>query len=425
MKKFKWVAVLLMVCACCLPIMANGTAEESGKQKLVVWDKAEYVEAYNKLSKQRLEEFGKQNNVEIEYIIVPTNDLKQKLLAAIEAKNQPDLVVIDDYAGKQFAGMNQLADVSSVLKNVNFTEAGLNVSKCTNGNYLVPMCILAPGAYLRKDVFEKHNLALPKTWDELKADAKIINDPQHDFYALGLPMGISGGGDAEGFCRSVILSYGGVPIDANGKVTVNSPETKAALEFMASLYKEKLCPPSAITWDDMGNNTAYLAGSVGYIQNSGSVFTQLKKENPELYAKTAITGYMAGPKGTYTLAGGNCFMIFKNPGHEDLAKKYIEYFFQKDFYSSFVTEMGGMWQPVVVGAEENDFWKKEENKGWLLSSQNAYPNIYPAPATDLVVKCFSEQLCVKAVQKIVLNNMPVQDALDDLEKEFNRVLGNK
>ena len=51
---------------------------------------------------------------------------------------------------------------------------------------------------------------------------KRINESGNGFYALGLPLGASGGGDAESFVRTVILDFGGRLVDENGKVVVNS-----------------------------------------------------------------------------------------------------------------------------------------------------------------------------------------------------------
>ena len=88
--------------------------------------------------------------------------------------------------------------------------------------------------------------------------------------ALGLPLGASGGGDAESSLRTVILDFGGRLVDENGKVVVNSPETLAAMEYIASLYEEGAnCPPDPTTWDDSANNSAWMAGTVGMVCNSG------------------------------------------------------------------------------------------------------------------------------------------------------------
>lgn len=418
----KTIASIVMSILSCLLLFANGV-KDTGSGKLVFWDKSEYVAAYNKASQARFEQFGKEHNIEIEYVIVPPNDLKQKLLAAIEAGNPPDLVVTDDFLGKQFAGMGQLVDIADINSAINFTKAGRDVAYVSNGNYVIPLALLAPGFYIRSDKWEEKGLKLPTTWQELYETAKIVNDPAHDFYALGYPMGDSGGGDAEGMCRAVILAFGGIPVDKNGRVTVNSKETLEALKFIAKLYKEKLCPPSAITWDDMGNNTAFMAGSVGVIQNAASVFSQLKRENPSLYSKTKIMNYPSGPAGSFTLGGGNVICIFKRGKNTAAAKEYVKYFFDKKFYSDLLIQMGGMWQPTIDGVTDNEFWKRPENAGWLASSQNVVPNTYPAPATDLTTKAFSMQLCVKSVQKIVLKNTDPQQALNELEADLKRVLG--
>jgi ABC-type glycerol-3-phosphate transport system substrate-binding protein len=95
-------------------------------------------------------------------------------------------------------------------------------------------------------------------------------------------MGASGGGDAEGMMRSLILGYGGVPVDKDNKITINSKETLEALKMAASFYRESLTPPAAVTWDDASNNIAYLAGTVGLIMNSGSVMTAMKKDKQDL-----------------------------------------------------------------------------------------------------------------------------------------------
>ena len=421
MKKVSKVLVTLIMLALVVgSVFAGGNKEAD---KLIIWDKSEYVGAYNELAKARFEAFCAENNVKGEYIIVPPNDLRQRIYAAIEGGNPPDIVVTDDFSAKQFAGMGQLADVSDIKSSVPFIQAGLNVSFCEDGEYIVPIAMLAPGLYLRTDKWDAAGLEYPTTWAELKEQARIINDPANDFYALGYPMGASGGGDAEGMCRAVILAFGGVPVDAEGNVTVNSPETLEALKFIASLYQEGLCPPSALTWDDMGNNTAYLAGSVGVIQNSGSLYSQLKTDNPELFANTIILPWMAGPAGSFTPTGANTFIIFEKGGSVDLAKKYVTEFFDLDFYTDLCTKMGGMWQPVVEGADDHPFWDDPENAGWLANSLGGVPNTYPAPVNEATNRAFSEQVCVRAIQKIVLQGMDPQQALNELEADFNRILG--
>ena len=277
---------------------ASGDTESADSvKKLVFWDKAEYVDEYATLMKDLVDKFAEENDVEVDYVNVASSDMKQKLMAAIEAGNAPDLIVGDDTLVGQFASLNQLADVSDIMGEFEFTEAAKTMSMIGGSSYLVPQGFTATGMYIRKDKWEEKGLEMPTTWEELKEQAKIVNDPENGFYALGFAMGASGGGDAEGFVRTIILDWGGQTVSEDGEVTVNSPETVEAFKFIKSLYDEGLISQDAVTGDDSWNNQAYLAGTAGVICNSGSVMASLKTDDPELYENTQIIPYPAGPTG--------------------------------------------------------------------------------------------------------------------------------
>jgi len=415
--------IFIVICSSLISgaVFASGGQEKPADGPLVFWDKSEYVADYNILSEARFKAFLEREGLKGEYVIMPPNDLKPKLMAGIEAGSTPDIAVTDDFLAKQFAGMDQLVDVGNIMSSVKFLPSALNMAFTRSGNYIVPLSFLAPGMYIRKDKWDEYGLELSSSWMDLKASAEKITDPENNFYGLGLPMGASGGGDAEGLMRNIILGFGGVPVTADNQVTINSPETLEALKFISSIYKEGLTPPSSITWDDMGNNTAYLAGSVGMTMNSGSIYSAMQKEHPDLLEKTVVLPFPAGPAGRFTPGGGNVFVIFKKGQNTPAAEKFITEFFEKDFYENLVIKIGGMWQPTVEGMDQNAFWQKKENKGWLESSKSIIPNTFPAEPDQYSTRAFSEQLCVKAVQKIVVNNMDPQQALDELEAEFLKI----
>ena len=183
------------------------TGSEDGGKKLVFWDKAEYVDEYATLMKDLVEQFAEEEGVEVDYVNVAAADMKQKLMAAIEAGNAPDLIVGDDTLVGQFASLDQLADVSDVMSEFEFTEAAQSMSMIGESSYMVPQGFTAPGMHVRKDKWEEKGLEMPTTWEELKEQAAEVNDPENGFYALGFAMGASGGGDAEGWVRTIILDW--------------------------------------------------------------------------------------------------------------------------------------------------------------------------------------------------------------------------
>ncbi|MDO4276982.1 MAG: sugar ABC transporter substrate-binding protein [Eubacteriales bacterium] len=401
--------------------LLTGTAAEvkAEDKKLVFWDKSEYVSAYNDMMKAKLDEFAEKNGVDVEYVIIPSGDLKQKLAAAIESGNQPDLIMGDNTLVAEYVVSEQLAEVSDVLEGMDLKENAKTYAEFNGKQYLVPLSFITPGMYIRKDKWEEKGLDMPTTYEELKEQAKLVNDPENGFYALGIPLGASGGGDAETFIRTVILTYGGKVIDENGEITVNSPETLEAFKYLASLYEEGLCPPDAATWDDSANNSAWLAGTVGMVTNSGSIVASMEEENQELLANTQIIKYPAATEGgeTYALGGANVFGIFETGKNTEVAKDFVSYYFQDgDYYNEMIEAMGSMWQPVINGYDDTEFWKQEKNVGWLENSQILMVSTYPAPTEPKVAAGFSNQLCTKTLQQIVVNGEDPQEALDNLEE---------
>ena len=399
------------------------TGSEDGGKKLVFWDKAEYVDEYATLMKDLVEQFAEEEGVEVDYVNVAAADMKQKLMAAIEAGNAPDLIVGDDTLVGQFASLDQLADVSDVMSEFEFTEAAQSMSMIGESSYMVPQGFTAPGMHVRKDKWEEKGLEMPTTWEELKEQAAEFNDPENGFYALGFAMGASGGGDAEGWVRTIILDWGGQTVNEKGEVVVNSPETVEAFKFIKSLYDEGLISPDAVTGDDSWNNQAYLAGTAGLICNSGSVMAAMKNDDPELYEKTQIIPYPAGPTGeAYVLTGCNVFGVMESGKNVDVAKDFIRYYFShQDKYEEMIEVMGSMWQPVIEGMEDSEFWQDEANKPWLENSKLAARTYYPAPVDDRAMTCFSNQLCVKAVQEILINGATPEEAVESLETSFKEV----
>lgn len=410
--KRKLIASLLATAAATMMVAVPAMAEG----KLVFWDKAEYVADYADKMKAVVDAFAEENDVEIDYVNVPAADMKQKLMAAIEAGNAPDLIVGDNTLVGQFGALDQLEDVTDIIDANDFTDAAKKIGLFNGTEYMVPQAFIAPGMYVRKDAWEAAGFEMPKTWEELKEQAAVVNDPANGFYALGFAMGASGGGDAETFVRTMILDFGGQTVDENGNVVVNSPETVEAFAFIKSLYEDGLISPDAVTGDDMFNNEVYLAQTAGIIVNSGSVQASMKADNEELYNNTQIIAMPAGPAGQYTCSGSNCFGVIASGENVDNAKAFLNYYFSDiDRYEDMIEVMGSMWQPVINGLDEADFWKEDANRPWLESALCAVNTYYPAPTDERAMTGFANQLGVKACQEMLVNGVSPEEAVQIFE----------
>ena len=88
--------------------------------------------------------------------------------------------------------------------------------------------------------------------------------------------------------------------DEQGKVAIDFPETRTVLTLIRDAWKAGVIPPDATTWDDSGNNKAYLTGIAGMIWNTPSVLAVMEKSDPDLLSKTEIMLLPKGPKGRFT-----------------------------------------------------------------------------------------------------------------------------
>ncbi len=138
----------------------------------------------------------------------------------------------------------------------------------------------------------------PQSWAELLEGGRAI------YEATGVPagIGISPEPDSEMALRSIIWSFGGSIQDENENVTLNSPQTIAAVEYIARLHEEAMTD-EVFGWAPPSNNQALIAGEASFILNPSSAYRSLQKVDEMAAAGIGISGALAGPAAT--LAGTN------------------------------------------------------------------------------------------------------------------------
>ena len=97
--------------------------------------------------------------------------------------------------------------------------------------------------------------------------------------AAGKPSGFALGnavGDGNGTANWLLWSHGGSIIDEEGKVSINSPQTIASLNYLKELYPTFV--PGTLAWGDISNNRAYAANELSVTSNGVSLYFSLKND---------------------------------------------------------------------------------------------------------------------------------------------------
>src|SRR3954471_12467068 len=152
----------------------GGGGGGGGKVTLTWWDY--FNETNEQAVKDRIAAYQKANpNVTIKRTAVPFAQLKQKLLQGATAGELPDIVVIDNPDHSSFAALGVLADVTEQVKQWGqadkYFEGPMKSTIYQGRNYGLPDNSNCLALWANTDLLDKAGVAVPSTFDELKAAA--------------------------------------------------------------------------------------------------------------------------------------------------------------------------------------------------------------------------------------------------------------
>ncbi len=218
--------------------------------------------------KQAALDYEAQTGIHINIAEFPYANLFEKELIDLTARTGAyDLIMLDDPWFPKFASQQLLTDLGPLL-----ATRGLNgpdedfvrtsVALCrepyqTGTLYALPYVGNSQLFFFRRDLFAKHNLKEPATWDDALAAAKTISEHETN--------GAPGGGKIHGYVMRaaqgnaavadfmpIFWAFGGEMFDATGEPTVNSTEGIAALRFMLELGKYSPPGYASFNADEVG-----------------------------------------------------------------------------------------------------------------------------------------------------------------------------
>ncbi|MBD2871102.1 ABC transporter substrate-binding protein [Paenibacillus arenilitoris] len=410
---------------------AGGTGD-GGKPTLTLWMKKQLFEDQNTMIAERAKQFGEENNVNVNVEIIAYEDFYPKWTAAIESKSVPDVSFFGYQEIGQFYGKGVLEDLSGSISELESANGEIvaNTKKAVTFDgkqYGVPFWTETQVLYYRKDLLEAAGFtAPPATWEEFREMAKALTDTSKGLYGAGMGYG-KGNSDAEFLTRGIIWSYGGsVDTEDGSDVIADSPETVQAASFIRDIFMtDKSVPPSALGWDDSGNNKAYLSGQAAMIFNTGSVLASLKKDNPDLYEKTGIAPYPAGPKGQFIPGISNYLGIFKDSKNKELAQSLIEYLLDDEWYKTWIEKGAPLTAPVYAELSKEPIWQDEKNKAFVESVEGFYFLGHPGEYNPKAGEAFNLRIVNDMFQKLLLEpSYTPEAAVKELDAKLQEIYGN-
>jgi ABC-type glycerol-3-phosphate transport system substrate-binding protein len=298
------------------------SSQLSGSLKILLW--SHFVPRHDKWFDKFATDWGKKVGVDVTVDHIEVTAIPARIEAELGAKSGHDVIQFIGPLPQFEPSVVDLADITQEAEKRFGKQIPLcrkcSLNPTTNKYYAyAPGWVPDPGNY-RKSLWEKAGFPNgPTSWDDLLEGGSKIKSDQNIQLGIGMSQEI----DSNMVARSLIWSFGGEEQDAQENLTINSPETVAAVEYMKKLY-EGAMTPEVFGWNPSSNNQGLVGGKMSYIVNSISAYRTLQKVNPQVGNDVFIVKALDGPKAAWAAQHVMYnWIVPKHAKNVDAAKEFL------------------------------------------------------------------------------------------------------
>lgn len=204
-------------------------------------------------------------------------------------------------------------------------------SQTVNGKLVaLPSFTDAPALYYRKDLLDKYGKSVPKTWDELAATAKEIQDGER----------AAGNADMWGFvfqanayegltCDAlewVKSSGGGQIVEADGSISINNEKAAAALDRVKG-WIGTIAPEGVLAYGEEESRGVWQVGNAVFMRNWPYAYQLGNGDDSAVKGKFDVTTLPVGAEGDTSAAtlGGWNLAVSKYSDEQEAAIELVKF----------------------------------------------------------------------------------------------------
>ncbi|WP_018655110.1 extracellular solute-binding protein [Actinomadura flavalba] len=319
-------AIALAATACGGDDGDSGT-EEKSPATLKVWMMGEGTPEQTKFLDDVETDFKKTHpNTDVQVKYVPWPQVATTFQKAAAGGEGPDVTELGNTDVQSHIEQGSLLDIGDRFDKwadgKTLSKAALENDQSGGKTYAVPWYGGVRGVWYRKDWFDKAGIQPPKTWDELAAAAKKIQD-ENKVPGIGVPS------DQTNALLSFIWGNGGeVAVKEGDKFTgkLDQPQAKEAVDFYAGLVgKQKVAPEKYVGKNELdGPQRDFALGKLGMYFDGSWALKEMKKisaKDADNWAVFPIPSKAGG--NAPVMAGGSDLAVWKDTKAAGAAFDYI------------------------------------------------------------------------------------------------------
>ena len=379
--------------------------------------------------REKLDLFEKATGNKVTIVPMPsstTDQFGQYKLWLAAGNSDIDVYQTDVIWAPQLA--DQLVDLTEATKDVIGQHfPSIVESQTVNGKLVaMPLFTDAPALYYRKDLLEKYGKTPPKTWAELAATAKEIQDKAREAGSKDIWGFVFQGNAYEGLtCNAlewVKSNGGGQIVEADGTISINNPKAAAALEAVKG-WVNTISPPGVLAYQEEEARGVWQTGNAVFMRNwpyaygLGNGADSAVKDKFDVVPLPA--GSAEGDKSAATLGGWN-LAVSKYSKNQKEAIEMVKFLASKDMQKLQAMKASNL--PTIIDLyDDADIAKTVPIiPRWKEVFLNAVPR--PSAPTKVKYNEVSSNFWT-AVHNTISGNGSAADNLELLEAQLTKLKG--
>ncbi len=370
-----------------------------------------------------LPEFEAQYNVKVEIQTTIEDNLTAKLTVPLTGEFEtPDVFMYRPLQeGREFVENGWVEPLDKYVKDdkeynlEDFSKGAIGTATIDNKLVGIPIVTEQEILYYRKDLLASAGLTVPKTIEELKADAQKLNNPENGIY------GFIARGESSALVTqlsSYIYSEGGDFIKDN-KAVLNTPESIKAIESYGALLKD-YAPKEVTKWSWIQAMDLFAKGKVALYTDASSIYKNALDPNTSQIADKI--GYAKFPSGD---AGSNPYNVTawllginSYSKNKDLAWEFIRWATSKEIVLKTQQKGNqGARMSVWNSSEGTSSFPKELSDVIKESSEGGVDHDRPT-----VINIGDARYAVGQTVQAVINDQDVKSAVEKANDTLQNII---
>ena len=404
------------------PAEADSGAGSEDVGTFTYWGGLIFSDEANQMLVDRIEEWGAAKGIDVEVVMINQNETVQRVSAAIEAGTMPDALDMGRNQVLLLSQQGQLQPLDDLYAEIgeslggwfNAADQATDPEVFGGNRYGIVFSLGGNVLYRRADVLEAAGFTeAPATWEEVADMSRAAQDPPNYY---GMAFALSDVGDAN-LTQSMLRSWGGrIADDAGENCTIDSPETRAFLEWITAAWDDGQFPPGVTTYDGGGDNVAYQSGTAIFIANPGSVFLYMRNEDPELGEATKYSGLPGGPVMRVSPVGANMRVIpaSTNEAKTELAHDLFRFLAEPEFMNEYYFH--AIYGPAAAAYQDAPiFTESAVHEGLRDLAINGTHGSFPDVDNAALAEYDTNFLTPRMIQRIVVDGLSIDDSIAETQ----------